>query len=76
MDEITLLATEFKLRPEHVKNIIELIDSGSTIPFIARYRKEMTGACDDQVLRALSDRLTYVRNLAKRKAEVLSSITD
>ncbi|MCQ2446644.1 MAG: RNA-binding transcriptional accessory protein [Clostridia bacterium] len=76
MDEIKLLAKEFKLREEHVKNIITLIDGGSTIPFIARYRKEMTGECDDQVLRALDERLTYVRNLDKRKTEVLSSIRD
>ena len=76
MDEIKLLAKEFKLREEHVKNIITLIDGGSTIPFIARYRKEMTGECDDQVLRALDERLTYVRNLDKRKTEVLSSIRE
>jgi uncharacterized protein len=74
MDIITVLAAEFKLRPEHVKNIVALIDDGNTIPFIARYRKEMTGSCDDQVLRELSERLTYLRNLEKRKAEVKESI--
>jgi uncharacterized protein len=74
--EITiLLAQEYKLQPEHVKNIVSLIDDGNTIPFIARYRKEMTGSCDDQVLRELNDRLTYLRNLEKRKAEVRESIT-
>ena len=76
MDEIKILAKEFNLREEHVKNIITLIDGGSTIPFIARYRKEMTGECDDQVLRSLDERLTYIRNLDKRKNEVLSSIRD
>jgi uncharacterized protein len=74
MDLISILAAEFKLKPEHVKNIVSLIDEGNTIPFIARYRKEMTGSCDDQVLRELSDRLTYLRNLEKRKAEVKESI--
>lgn len=74
MDITTLLAHDFKLKPEHVKNIISLIDDGNTIPFIARYRKEMTGSCDDQVLRELSDRLGYLRNLEKRKAEIRESI--
>ena len=74
MDITALLAAEFKLRPEHVKNIVSLIDDGNTIPFIARYRKELTGSCDDQVLRELADRLTYLRNLEKRKAEVKESI--
>ena len=50
------LTEEFKLRPEHVQNILKLLDEGNTIPFIARYRKEMTGSVDDQVLRELNDR--------------------
>lgn len=75
MDIIALLSGEFKLKTEHVKSIVSLIDEGNTIPFIARYRKEMTGSCDDQVLRELSDRLAYLRNLEKRKAEVRESIT-
>ncbi len=74
MEITSLLSTEFKLKPEHVKNIISLIDDGNTIPFIARYRKEMTGSVDDQVLRELNDRLTYIRNLEKRKAEIKESI--
>ena len=57
-------------------NIISLIDEGCTIPFIARYRKEMTGSCDDQVLRAFDDRLKYLRNLSKRKSEVYSLIVE
>lgn len=70
------LTREFNLKPEQVHNIIALIDEGNTIPFIARYRKEMTGSCDDQVLRALSDRLVYLRNLDKRGAEIRSTIAD
>lgn len=76
MDILQTITNEFKLSPTHVKNIVALIDEGNTIPFIARYRKEMTGACDDQVLRELSDRLTYLRNLEKRKEEVASAITE
>lgn len=76
MDFITALAKEFELKETHVKNIVSLIDEGNTIPFIARYRKEMTGSCDDQVLRQLSDRLTYLRNLEKRKEEVRASIIE
>ncbi|WP_085832964.1 Tex family protein [Clostridium merdae] len=75
MDMITELAREFHLTQAHVGNIVALIDDGNTIPFIARYRKEMTGSCDDQVLRELSDRLLYLRNLEKRKEEILESIT-
>ena len=70
------LTEEFKLRPDHVENILQLLDEGNTIPFIARYRKEMTGAIDDQVLRALNDRYEYLKNLAKRKEEVANAITE
>ena len=71
----SMLSQEFKLKPGHVDNIVSLIDEGCTIPFIARYRKELTGSCDDQVLRELSDRLSYLRNLDKRREEVRESIT-
>ena len=74
MEIAAVLAKEFNQKPEHVNNIISLVDGGSTIPFIARYRKEMTGSCDDQVLRELCDRLTYLRNLESRKKEVSESI--
>lgn len=70
------LTEEFKLRPDHVENILKLLDEGNTIPFIARYRKEMTGAIDDQVLRALNDRYEYLKNLAKRKEEVANAISE
>lgn len=76
MDILQTITQEFNLQPTHVKNIVSLIDEGNTIPFIARYRKEMTGACDDQVLRSLFDRLTYLRNLEKRKEEVANAITE
>ena len=71
-----ILAEEFKLRQEQVVNTVALIDDGKTIPFIARYRKELTGSLDDQILRELSDRLTYLRNLEIRKSEVSSSIAE
>lgn len=70
-----ILAEEFGLRQEQVDNAVALIDDDKTIPFIARYRKEQTGSLDDQVLRELFDRLTYLRNLQKRKEEVRSAIT-
>ena len=76
MDILQIITNEFNLNPTHARNIIDLIDEGNTIPFIARYRKEMTGACDDQVLRELFDRLTYLRNLQKRKDEVTNAITE
>ncbi len=74
MDIISKLALEFKVKPEQIKNTVELLDDGKTVPFIARYRKELTGSLDDQVLREISDRLDYLRNLEKRKEEILSSI--
>ena len=76
MDILQIITQEFQLTLTHAKNIVALLDEGNTVPFIARYRKEMTGACDDQVLRALNDRLTYLRNLEKRKEEVSNSITE
>ncbi len=76
MDILQTIQQEFNLTETHTKNIVSLIDEGNTIPFIARYRKEMTGSCDDQVLRSIFDRLTYLRNLEKRKDEVRSSITE
>lgn len=76
MDISVKLTEEFNLRPDHVKNILNLLDEGNTIPFIARYRKEMTGAIDDQVLRNFNDRYEYLQNLEKRKQEVVKSITE
>ena len=76
MDYSNKLAREFNLNPQHSANIISLIDEGNTIPFIARYRKEMTGSCDDQVLREFADRLDYVIRLDERKEAVLKSIEE
>ena len=71
---ISRLAQELSCPAEYVKNIVALIDEGNTIPFIARYRKELHGSMDDQQLRLLADRLQYLRNLDARRGEVLNSI--
>ena len=70
------LSLELNLKQHHVDNIINLLDEGCTIPFIARYRKELTGSCDDQTLRAFADRLNYLRNLNKRREEVFNLINE
>ena len=70
MDLTGKLAAEFGIRPAQVENTVKLIDEGNTIPFIARYRKEVTGGLSDEVLRDLDERLKYLRNLEERKAEV------
>ena len=69
-----LLAQELGASPVHVQNVIDLLDQGNTIPFIARYRKELHGSMDDTALRKLEDRLTYLRNLEQRRQEVKSAI--
>ena len=71
---IQILAKELDKSPEHVENVVRLIAEGNTIPFIARYRKELHGAMDDTALRTLADRLQYLRNLDKRREEVKSAI--
>ncbi|MDD7515438.1 Tex family protein [Ruminococcus flavefaciens] len=76
MDINKTLAKEFGLKQEQVDNTVALIDDDKTIPFIARYRKELTGSLDDQILRELYDRLMYLRNLEKRKEEVTNAITE
>ena len=76
MDFAEKLSKEFNIRYDYSNNIIKLIEEGNTIPFIARYRKELTGCCDDQVLREFNDRLNYLKNLQKRKEEVSNSITE
>ena len=70
------IASELSLSPAQVAAVVDLIDEGNTIPFIARYRKEATGGIDDVTLRALDERLTYLKNLESRKAEVLRSIEE
>ena len=74
MDIIKIISEELNIRENQTQKTIELIDEGNTIPFIARYRKEVTGGLSDEVLRDLNDRLTYLRNLEKRKEEVKTSI--
>ena len=72
----SVLQKEFGLKPIQIKNTLELIDAGNTIPFIARYRKEMTGALDDQVLREVNERYEYLKNLEARKSDVARLIED
>ncbi len=75
MREISaILSEETGIREQYIKNVIELIDGGNTIPFIARYRKEMHGSLDDTTLRNIDDRLRYLRNLQARRDEVTASI--
>ena len=76
MEIFEILASEFGLKPVFSQNIINLLDEGCTIPFIARYRKEMHGSCDDQVIREFSDRLKYLRNLMDEKEKVKKTITE
>ncbi|MEG0508888.1 MAG: Tex family protein [Eubacterium sp.] len=73
---IEKLAEEFKIHPKQVKDTVELIDGGNTIPFIARYRKEVTGDLSDVLLRDLDARLTYLRKLEKRKEEIVNNIEE
>ena len=70
LDIYNILEKEFKIKREYIDNTIKLIDEGNTIPFIARYRKEMTGEMSDVTLRQLNERLTYLRNLESRKEDV------
>ena len=69
MDINKILADEFKLKQEQVDNTVALLDDDKTIPFIARYRKEVTGGLSDETLRDFGERLTYLRNLENRKKE-------
>ena len=70
------LAQELGLNETYVNNVIQLLDEGNTIPFIARYRKEMHGAMDDTTLRTLHERLEYLRNLDERRETIINSITE
>jgi uncharacterized protein len=76
MDIIKVLVDEFKLKAKHIENLIKLLDEGNTIPFIARYRKEQTGEMQDTVIRQISNRLNYLRNLEDRKNEVIRLIDE
>lgn len=76
MNIVKQLSHELKISENQTKNVIKLIDDGNTIPFIARYRKEMTGSLDDEILREFQERLTYIRNLESRKETILKSIEE
>ena len=77
MDKIAkTIAEELNIKIQQVENTIKLIDEGNTIPFIARYRKEVTGGLSDEVLRTFGERLAYLRNLETRKEEVIKSIDE
>ena len=76
MDITQILCDEFNLKKEQVENTIALIDDGNTIPFIARYRKEVTGSLDDEILRNLNSRLGYLRSLMERKEEIIRLIDE
>lgn len=73
---INTIAEELNIKPNQVESTVKLIDEGNTIPFIARYRKEVTGGLSDEILRDLGERLTYLRNLEKRKEEIIKSIDE
>ncbi len=76
MDIIYALAQELNVNEKYVENVVQLLDEGNTIPFIARYRKELHGAMDDTILRTLEERLQYLRNLEERRTAVKKSIVD
>ena len=76
MDIVSILCREFGIQPTHCQSVVSLIDDGNTIPFIARYRKEMTGSMDDQVLREVFERLQYLRSLDKRREEIKASLVE
>ena len=76
MNILQTLQKEFNIKEQHLQATIDLIDEGNTIPFIARYRKEMTGSLDDQVLRELADRLVYLRNLNEKREQYRALITE
>ena len=73
---LKIIAEELQIKETQVQKTVSLIDEGNTIPFIARYRKEVTGNLSDEVLRNLNERLTYLRNLEKRKEEIIKSIEE
>ena len=76
MDILKVLQDEFELKGFQVENTVKLIDDGNTIPFIARYRKEMTGALDDQTLRKLNERLVYLRNMDEQREKIIATIEE
>ncbi len=76
MDILKKLQEEFEIKASQVENTVKLLDEGNTVPFIARYRKEMTGSLDDQIIRQLSERLTALRNLEEKREQVKATIAE
>ena len=76
MDILKKLQEELEIRPSQVENTVKLLDEGNTVPFIARYRKEMTGSLDDQIIRRLSERLASLRNLEEKREQVKNAIAE
>lgn len=76
MDILKKLQEEFEIKISQVENTVKLLDEGNTVPFIARYRKEMTGSLDDQIIRQLSERLTALRNLEEKREQVKATIAE
>ncbi len=76
MDILKKLQEELEIRPSQVENTVKLLDKGNTVPFIARYRKEMTGSLDDQIIRRLSERLASLRNLEEKREQVKNAIAE
>lgn len=76
MDILKKLQEELEIRPSQVENTVKLLDEGNTVPFIARYRKEMTGSLDDQIIRRLSERLASLRNLEEKREQVKNAKED
>lgn len=76
MDILQKLQEELAIKPSQVENTVKLLDEGNTVPFIARYRKEMTGSLDDQIIRRLSERLTALRNLEEKREQVRNAIAE
>ncbi|MBO5149452.1 MAG: RNA-binding transcriptional accessory protein, partial [Anaerotignum sp.] len=74
MDIFKKLQEELGIKASQVENTVKLLDEGNTVPFIARYRKEMTGSLDDQIIRQLSERLTALRNLEEKREQVKNAI--
>ena len=76
MDILKKLQEELNIKASQVENTVKLLDEGNTVPFIARYRKEMTGSLDDQIIRQLSERLTALRNLEEKREQVKNAIAE
>ncbi|WP_306544166.1 Tex-like N-terminal domain-containing protein, partial [Anaerotignum sp.] len=76
MDILKQLQIELGIKASQVENTVKLLDEGNTVPFIARYRKEVTGSLDDQIIRQLAERLTALRNLEEKREMVRNAITE